>query len=187
MEAALLAVMLSMFATFVTTGLVFFKKGQHTLAWYLTLLPFVVMACLLVAFYLGKLPTAIATDALLYRNFSWIAAVLTAGALLVFGSALGAHRERIPMWHQQEDKPQRIVEWGVYRYIRHPFYTSYCLYMIACSLAAPAYAVWCTAAYCLLALNMTAAREERELLGVFGADYARFMLRTGRFFPRFGR
>lgn len=184
MDLSLLIALLSMFAAFTMVGLIFFKKGEHTTGWYLTLMPFVIMASLLGMFFFGQLPTLVTLDSLLYRIFTCVSAVLGASAMLLFGTALGAHQDRIPMWHQQQDKPYQIVHWGVYRYIRHPFYASYYVYMIACAFAAPTYSVWVTAAYCLTALNLTAVREEKELLGVFGKEYAEFMLRTGRFVPR---
>ena len=187
MELSLLVLLLCMFATFVAVGVTFFTKGTHTFGWYLTLAPFVIMAGLLVFFYLGRLPAIMPSDTVLFRAASAVATVFGCSALLLFGGTLCSHRGRIPMWHQHEEKPEEIVTSGTYRYIRHPFYASYYLYMTACMLAAPSYVVLATAAYCLIALNVTAAREERELLLAFGSRYANFKQRTGRFWPRFHR
>lgn len=54
------------------------------------------------------------------------------------------------------------MTYGPYRWVRHPFYAAF-----------------------LLALNRTAAREERRLLGSpFGPAYAEYLRRTGRFVPK---
>lgn len=90
------------------------------------------------------------------------------------------------MWHQQHDSPARLVSWGIYRHVRHPFYTSYMLLMPASVLAAPTVPMLCIALFCMLMLRHTAIVEERELLRVFGAEYAQMLARTGRFFPRLG-
>jgi hypothetical protein len=42
------------------------------------------------------------------------------------------------------------------------------------------------ALYLYAVINWTAAREERDLAAHFGAEYQRYMSRTGRFFPNLG-
>ena len=98
---------------------------------------------------------------------------------------LGTHRIPIALWHQADDAPRHIVTWGAYARIRHPFYASFLLLLAACLLACPhpitaaAFVSGCPV------LNGTAAREETRLrASEFGADYAAYMARTGRFFPR---
>jgi protein-S-isoprenylcysteine O-methyltransferase Ste14 len=44
-----------------------------------------------------------------------------------------------------------------------------------------------TAAIHLMLMTLKARNEERHLLGTHGDDYARYVERTGRFFPRLAR
>jgi protein-S-isoprenylcysteine O-methyltransferase Ste14 len=174
----------AMYLTFLVAGLVFFRKGKHSIKWFLTLLPFLAGATHLLQFALGAATPLIPLSGVLYSAASMLAALLVAGALLVYGCALGSHQIRIPMWHQKHDSPSQLVSWGIYSVVRHPFYTSYLLLMPASVLAAPTIPMLCIAAFCMLMLRHTAVVEERELLRVFGAEYAELMARTGRFFPR---
>lgn len=186
MPLHLLITLECMFAAFLLIGLVFFRKGQHGLAWFLTLAPFLAGATQLLLFQAGLVPPLLPLDGLAYQTMSAAAAVLVSAALLLYGCALGSHRARIPMWHQNADSPQQIVSWGVYGLVRHPFYTSYLLLMPACCLASPTWPMLLIAACCVLMLNHTALKEERELLSLFGSEYGELMTRTGRFFPRLG-
>lgn len=174
----------AMYLTFLVGGLVFFRKGRHGFKWFLTLLPFIAGATHLVQFALGASTSLLPLDGTAYHVGTLVAAVLAAGALLVYGCALGSHHIRIPMWHQSHESPSQLVSWGIYGVVRHPFYTSYLLLMPASVLAAPSVPMLCIATWCVLMLNHTAVVEERELLRVFGAEYADLMARTGRFFPR---
>lgn len=186
MSIHLLVSLEAMYLTFLVGGLAFFRKGTHGLKWFLTLLPFLAGATHLVQFALGGSAALIALDGALYLASSTLASALAAAALLVYGCALGSHQERIPMWHQRHDSPSKLVSWGIYGLVRHPFYTSYMLLMPASVLAAPTVPMLGIALFCMLMLRHTAVVEERELLRVFGAEYAQMMSRTGRFFPRLG-
>jgi len=79
----------------------------------------------------------------------------------------------------------QLVESGLYRWIRHPLYTSFVLIPIGLFLMTGDWlvAVW-TLAY-VLAVAGRAWKEEEMLLGRLGQSYALYMQRTGRFLPRF--
>lgn len=186
MSIHLLISLEAMYLTFLVAGLMFFRKGRHGLKWFLTLFPFLAGATHLVQFALGASTPLVPLESALYVGASMLAALIVAGALLVYGCALGSHQIRIPMWHQTHESPTQLVSWGIYGVVRHPFYTSYLLLMPASVLAAPTLPMLCIAAYCMLMLRHTAIVEERELLREFGAEYAGLMARTGRFFPRLG-
>lgn len=88
----------------------------------------------------------------------------------------------------QGQTPRRIVRSGPYRWIRHPFYTSYSLTWLAGFAAT----LWWPAAVALggmIALYVRAARgEELDWLG--GSqweEYASYIRETGGLLPRFGR
>lgn len=177
-----LLLMLSMPALFAMNGLLFFRKGVHTPQWWLTLLPFALNTAFLVAFYAGVVEPLAAPGTAHYRAMTALGTVLCIAAIALFGLTVGAHRVALPMWHQPNDPPVELVTWGPYRYVRHPFYTSYYLYFGALLLSAPSWPIVAASAYGFLILNHTAAKEERELCAsAYGADYRAFMARTGRF------
>ncbi|HEY2981604.1 MAG TPA: hypothetical protein VGJ22_10515, partial [Anaerolineales bacterium] len=67
----------------------------------------------------------------------------------------------------------------------HPFYTAFLLALLAALLLCPSLGTLATMVYGLLALNFTAAREERRLrASEFGQEYLAYMQRTGRFWPK---
>jgi protein-S-isoprenylcysteine O-methyltransferase Ste14 len=166
---------------------VFFKKdGGLNLKWLLTALPFAICPVSLIASYYGYLPrmTGVNTP---WSNFSDICPVLL--SLLSIGLisfTLGTHRIPLALWHQDNDAPQSIVTFGAYRWIRHPFYSSFLIGFVAAFIYAPQMVTICCLIYGLIALNLTADREEKRLCqSDFGEDYKRYMGRTGRFLPKF--
>jgi len=78
-----------------------------------------------------------------------------------------------------------LVTNGVYRYIRHPMYTSHTLWAIAQGLLLSNWlAGW---AFLVLSLPLYIVRipkEERMMLEHFGEEYRQYMSRTGRLVPR---
>lgn len=80
-----------------------------------------------------------------------------------------------------------LVTSGPYRYVRHPFYVTAALLMLAAALFT---ANWLIAGCGLVVIAMLVARtprEEEKLIERFGESYRAYMARTGRFVPRFGR
>jgi protein-S-isoprenylcysteine O-methyltransferase Ste14 len=80
-----------------------------------------------------------------------------------------------------------LVTHGPYRWIRHPFYVSMLLAVIAISLVAANWflAVIGVGVFAILAVR--ASTEERNLVARFGSDYEEYMRRTGRFVPLIAR
>ena len=76
-----------------------------------------------------------------------------------------------------------LVTHGVYRWIRHPLYTTVALLTTAISLMAANWFLLNTGAavFCLLAIRTRT--EEANLVARFGDGYRSYMKRTGRFFP----
>jgi protein-S-isoprenylcysteine O-methyltransferase Ste14 len=75
---------------------------------------------------------------------------------------------------------------GPYRWIRHPFYDSAALLMLAIALIAANWFLFVigTVVFCLLI--MRTRTEEENLTARFGSRYRTYMERTGRFLPRIG-
>jgi protein-S-isoprenylcysteine O-methyltransferase Ste14 len=81
---------------------------------------------------------------------------------------------------------QRIVQDGVYRYVRHPSYTAAILMFTGMGLALGS---WISVAilflaHCLL-YGIRVAVEEKALLETLGEPYREYMTRTKRFIPFF--
>jgi protein-S-isoprenylcysteine O-methyltransferase Ste14 len=81
------------------------------------------------------------------------------------------------------EKTTELVTTGLYRYIRHPFYSS--LLLLAWG-AAFKHLTWITAGLALIAtgfLVITARREEKENIQFFGDAYQQYMTGTKMFIP----
>ena len=79
-----------------------------------------------------------------------------------------------------------LVTDGPYRWIRHPFYVSMLLGVIATSLIAANWLLAITGVGMFSLLAVRASTEERNLVARFGRDYEEYRRRTGRFVPRRG-
>jgi protein-S-isoprenylcysteine O-methyltransferase Ste14 len=77
-----------------------------------------------------------------------------------------------------------LVTTGPYRWIRHPFYSSIALAVVANSLTAANWFLFITGSLVFTLLVVRCGREEENLVCRFGDRYRRYMDQTGRFFPR---
>jgi protein-S-isoprenylcysteine O-methyltransferase Ste14 len=120
-------------------------------------------------------------DAFSFRQIlSWI--LLAASLALAIDAFIMLYRFGAPK--AGIESTQKLVERGVYRWIRHPLYLSLFLIGVGAWLKHPD--VW--GAVILLALAglvaATARVEEGENLRRFGEAYRAYMSRTWRFIPR---
>jgi protein-S-isoprenylcysteine O-methyltransferase Ste14 len=183
------AVLILYFIDFLLIALlprIFFKKGgKLNLKWWLTALP--VIACLLTIFscYLGWIAPVVVYAGGVERSLEILTVLIGTLSIGIIFLTLGTHKIPIALWHQENDAPQSIVTYGAYKYIRHPFYSSFLLAYLGVSLACPhPVTILCTI-YSWIALNLTARREENRLsASAFGEEYKAYMKRTGRFFPK---
>jgi len=81
-------------------------------------------------------------------------------------------------------KEHTLVTTGPYRWIRHPFYTSAALAVLANSLTAANWFLFATGAVVFLLLVVRTWKEEENLIARFGDTYRNYRQRTGRFVPR---
>jgi hypothetical protein len=77
-----------------------------------------------------------------------------------------------------------LVIHGPYRWVRHPFYDSAALLMVAVSLIAANWFLLLTGGLAVVLLVVRTQTEEEKLLARFGEAYRAYMKRTGRFLPR---
>jgi len=81
------------------------------------------------------------------------------------------------------EKTTELVTSGIYRYIRHPMYSSLLFLTWGIWLKQP---MWCTFPVALLAswlLWLTAGRDEKECLSYFGEKYSEYMKGTKKLIP----
>jgi protein-S-isoprenylcysteine O-methyltransferase Ste14 len=79
-----------------------------------------------------------------------------------------------------------LVTSGPYRYVRHPFYVTAALLMIAAALLSANWLIAASGFAVIALLVMRTSKEEQKLVEKFGDAYREYMARTGRFLPRFG-
>jgi protein-S-isoprenylcysteine O-methyltransferase Ste14 len=163
---------------------IFFRPGRFSRGWFITAAPFFLDAALIFAALAGVL-RPIGLPRLAGEALAYLAVPLVAAAIYLIGCTLGVHRIPLSLWHQDDDTPAALVTYGPYARIRHPFYVAFILLLIGTAAALPHAITLATLVLGTLQLHRTARREERRLLASpFGADYAVYMSRTGRFLPR---
>ncbi|MFC2029082.1 methyltransferase family protein [Chloroflexota bacterium] len=81
------------------------------------------------------------------------------------------------------ERTTKLVTTGLYRYIRHPFYSS--LLFLAWGIACKSISIWevFLAILATIFLILTARKEEIENIAFFGDEYNEYMLYTKMFIP----
>ena len=111
-------------------------------------------------------------------------AVEIAGAVL-FWSAISASRKARLRAAFDKVNPHSIVTGGPYRYLRHPFYTSYLIFWSGWAIAA--WSAWTLVPVSIFAaIYVAAARAEEKKFSAtpLAGDYEAYKSRTGFFWPR---
>lgn len=186
-RASLLLALLDLLFVALLPWIFFRRDGKKNARWFFTAAPYmlgiVLVACALAGRIEGWKPTREATAIAM----ELLSVILCAGSIALMAFTLGTHRIPIALWHQENDAPRHIVTWGAYSRVRHPFYASFLVCLLGTVLTLPHALTVLALLYALVALNLTAAREERRLASSeFGEEYRKYMARTGRFWPRFG-
>jgi len=119
----------------------------------------------------------------IWLRWTGVGVIILAVVLLVWTfRTLGRNLTDTVVTRQQHT----LVVDGPYRWIRHPFYDSAALLMLAISLIAANWFLFVVgvAVFCLLLLRTRT--EEENLMARFGSSYQTYTERTGRFLPRVG-
>ncbi len=81
------------------------------------------------------------------------------------------------------ERTSKLVTSGIYRYIRHPLYSSLLLLAWGTYFKSPTQAGITLVLIATLLLNATAKADEEECIPVFGKEYQEYMQRTKMFIP----
>lgn len=169
---------------------IFFREnGKFTPMWFVTAAPWGIAPVLFIAMYFYVLEPFVDTASVVYTVMAVTGTVLCCTSIAIISMTIGTHRVPLALWHQHHDndKPQNIVTWGSYKYIRHPFYSAFIIAFIGAVLIVPHWSIAALGLYTFLILNYTASKEEKRLStegNGLGAQYAKYVKHTGRFFPR---
>ncbi len=79
---------------------------------------------------------------------------------------------------------QPLIHTGIYSRTRNPLYLSHWLFLLAAALISGYTAAWILFAVDCVLLPMMIRAEERELLSRYGGEFADYMRRVPRFFPK---
>ena len=82
-------------------------------------------------------------------------------------------------------KKHTMITTGPYAWVRHPFYTSFALAIVANGLVTANWFIFLTGCLALTLLVIRCRKEEENLIARFGDEYRAYARRTGRFVPRF--
>lgn len=81
-------------------------------------------------------------------------------------------------------KEHTLVTTGPYRWVRHPFYVTTALAIVANAAVAANAFILITGILALALIVLRTKKEEELLVARFGEEYENYTKRTGRFFPR---
>ncbi len=84
------------------------------------------------------------------------------------------------------DTKTELITDGPFLRIRHPIYAYQALLIVCSAVVLPAPPMIALALVHIVLVNVKARNEERHLLASHGEAYARYVVHTGRFLPRFG-
>jgi protein-S-isoprenylcysteine O-methyltransferase Ste14 len=155
------------------------QEGMFILA---TLRPVgLVMAVTLITYLVNPARMAWSAIALpVWVRWSGVAMIAAAGALLFWTlHSLGTNLTDTVVTRTGAT----LVVKGPYRWVRHPFYDTVGLLLIAISLVAANWFLLLASAIVLLLLAARTPREEEKLVARFGDEYRSYMARTNRFVP----
>ena len=116
---------------------------------------------------------------------SLVGLALEALSLWLFWAAIRASRAAQLKMAFDVQNPHALVTEGPYRYLRHPFYTSYVVFWIGWAIAT--WSAWALAPLVLITVIYVAAAlgEERKFSRTaMSAEYDAYRRRTGFFWPR---
>jgi protein-S-isoprenylcysteine O-methyltransferase Ste14 len=106
-----------------------------------------------------------------------------AGGLFLWACA-ATRRER-PALAFSRSEPGRVFKTGPYRYVRHPFYSSYIIFWAACAIATPSMLVIATTIVLVAIYSLAALQEQHAILSSdLRPEYEAYQRTTGLIWPK---
>lgn len=119
------------------------------------------------------------------QGWAGVGIAMYAASLTIFLASIEAAR-RVPLTRTfvYEPRPDRVVQTGPFRFVRHPLYLAYSLAWLAAPVAMNSALLGLTAAGLIACYAASAVEEERRLLASpLGAEYREYMKATRRLVP----
>ncbi len=119
--------------------------------------------------------------------FSWIFLVI--GAYLVIAGTIFLKKIGEPAMTRDEkslfefEKTTKLVDCGIFKYIRHPLYSSLIFLTWGIFLKNPSIFLFAISCLSTVFLYTTAICDEKECIRYFGKQYREYMKRTKKFVP----
>jgi len=113
------------------------------------------------------------------------AAVGAAGAWMMYWTLSKLGRNLTDTVATRQDAT--LVTSGPYHFVRHPFYVTAALLILAATLLSANWLILAGGVAAMVLLIARTPTEEQRLIETFGEPYREYMARTGRFLPRLGR
>jgi protein-S-isoprenylcysteine O-methyltransferase Ste14 len=156
-------------------------------AMWLVLVPVVLAWCTLPWLALGQMQgwRAVPSFALRsgYAPLRWVFALVAVACLVL---TIDCWRRMGHHWRMDiSDRNTALVTEGLFARIRHPIYAFSIAMMVATAAVLPSAAMLVVAVIHIVLMNVKARNEEAHLARLHGEAYARYVQRTGRFFPAF--
>jgi protein-S-isoprenylcysteine O-methyltransferase Ste14 len=154
-------------------------------AMWLVLVPVVLAWCTLPWLALGQVQgwRAVPSFALQsgYAALRWVFALVAVACLVL---TIDCWRRMGRNWRMDiSDRNTALVTEGLFARIRHPIYAFSIVMMVATAAVLPSTAMLVVAVVHIVLMNIKARNEEAHLARLHGEAYARYVERTGRFFP----
>ena len=123
----------------------------------------------------------------IHQLVSWLFLIIS-GYLVIVGVLLmkkkgkpGKNRNSKSLYHFEETS--ELIETGVFKYIRHPLYSSLLFLTWGIFLKKTSLELFIVSLISTLFLYLTAIFEEKECIAFFGNKYVNYKKRTNRFIP----
>jgi len=116
--------------------------------------------------------------------YAWLRWPFAAIAVVCLALTIDCWRKMGRNWRMDiSDSNTALVTEGLFARIRHPIYAFSIAMMVATAIVLPTAAMVAVAVVHVVLMNVKARSEEAHLARMHGDAYARYVERTGRFFP----
>ena len=123
----------------------------------------------------------------MHHIISWFLLIIS--LYLVFSGIITLKKGRNQNTNREQvdlftfEKTSKLVKTGIYKYIRHPMYSSLIFLTWGIYLKNPDWILFPVAVISSVFLLLTAVTDEKECIGYFGDEYIEYTRKTKRFIP----